>query len=1131
MEDAQLRSATLGYALALCRAIAACRQLEQALGLLAQGANALLDIPELGDSSVDAADAVDEELASCRHSLAVAAAAAAAAAGSELHSAGQLLQHVFYSSPAFQEVSEVLLTVVAPDWVSRFSPAQRQRLFDPWFYQAPAAALLTAVVSHLSTVQPSSLPARSGHARVTAVSAEEAACLLAARFSAPGSSGVADLLQHVASKAAAAAASPAGMAVATAAERAAAEPAGPTAAQKEEEELAAALASVPERAAPVELPALSAEAFVPAVTNSLLLQLAALTAAGGTAAQQRAAQPAAMPPAAAAATAFVADVLSRFSRRGHAAAAAAALVSVQRQGAGGSALASSVLAAVPDAAGLEKLLEGAVKVAATQAAGLAGSASSSQPMPLPLDACPQDDPAACACAAMLAALLQPAVWRSRADARLLLTDKLLVQQQRRLLPLPALRGLLLFLSQQGGDSDESASASSGSGSGDAVLADAAASVAQLWGDASAVQRLSAPHQAYLTAALCGCLALLSRQQLDAHLRLLPLLLAGITTRLDSPLASVRRQGMRVGQSLSRLLDPSKPPMFAEEHGQLQKLLPEEHWEGGQAQQAQQAEQQRRQGAAAAAPPGKARGTSGGGSAAQRRREQREQRRQEREQRRARRRSKEGMEGEEGPLTETDSDDAAGGWGSDASSISSSGSEGSASSGGMEAFDLEESDEEDPARSKLQLRDLPKLLLSGAEQDWRGQLRALRHAEYLIRAAPDELAQYAVSLARALIHAKVPGWMDEEMPPPAQGGPALSANTQRFRDVVSLLVGAPEPAGLALAAELYGPSMDVYQRAMIMDGMAAAAAEMAKPGASLPPLPGLHPQPAPTWQLGGPATQAVAAAAAAAAAGLTPEQQRLLTTTADGSKRLGRVTRIASRSLAARQRGGAGAAPAGHVNRFPPIALKWAAALLRHCDEPQHGIDLLGRDSFLLGKLLVTLGAFLEASAQSAEAATLAAATLELMRCGRVHNHPEPYVRRAALLTAGQVLAAVPPARLATAMLGAAAGGGGGGGLSAAAAARDATDDALVTRLEWLRKWTEGMAAGDTDDSCRMMADGVRKLQASLAAGALAALTGGQQAGPLEGGGLLPLPTGASGSGRLGPGLLAGGLGLPDIRLP
>jgi hypothetical protein len=38
-----------------------------------------------------------------------------------------------------------------------------------------------------------------------------------------------------------------------------------------------------------------------------------------------------------------------------------------------------------------------------------------------------------------------------------------------------------------------------------------------------------------------------------------------------------------------------------------------------------------------------------------------------------------------------------------------------------------------------------------------------------------LCPAAVPLARALVHTKVPGWMDEEMP---QGGPP--ANMQRFR---------------------------------------------------------------------------------------------------------------------------------------------------------------------------------------------------------------------------------------------------------------------------------------------------------------------------------------------------------------
>lgn len=385
--------------------------------------------------------------------------------------------------------------------------------------------------SHLSTVQPSSWPARGSHARVTAVSAEEAASLLAARFAAPGSSGIAGLLQHVACSAAAAAPAPAG--AATAAGRDTAELAGPEAAERQEEELAAALASIPERAASVELAALSAGQFVPAVAGSLLQQLAVLTAASSPAAQQGRAEPAAQPSAANAATAFVSDVFGRFCRRGHAAAAAEALLSAQPQGTGGSRLASSVLAAVPDAAGLEKLLEAVLK----QAAAAAGATdSSSRPATLPLDANPREDQAAGACAAVLAALLPPAVWRSRADARLLLTDKLLVQQQRRLLPLPALRGLLLFLSQQASEHGGSGgSLASGGGSSGLRLPDVGAGVAQLWGDASAVQRLSAPHQAFLTAALCTCLALLSRRELDGHPKLLSLLLSGITTRLDSPL--------------------------------------------------------------------------------------------------------------------------------------------------------------------------------------------------------------------------------------------------------------------------------------------------------------------------------------------------------------------------------------------------------------------------------------------------------------------------------------------------------------------------------------------------------------------------------------------------------------------
>lgn len=42
-------------------------------------------------------------------------------------------------------------------------------------------------------------------------------------------------------------------------------------------------------------------------------------------------------------------------------------------------------------------------------------------------------------------------------------------------------------------------------------------------------------------------------------------------------------------------------------------------------------------------------------------------------------------------------------------------------------------------------------------------------------------------------------------------------------------------------------------------------------------------------------------------------------------------------------------------RFTPVALKWASALLTGVEKQHQGIDLFGRDAFVLGRLLSTLG--------------------------------------------------------------------------------------------------------------------------------------------------------------------------------
>jgi hypothetical protein len=76
-------------------------------------------------------------------------------------------------------------------------------------------------------------------------------------------------------------------------------------------------------------------------------------------------------------------------------------------------------------------------------------------------------------------------------------------------------------------------------------------------------------------------------------------------------------------------------------------------------------------------------------------------------------------------------------------------------------------------------------------------------------------------------------------------------------------------------------------------------------------------------------------------------------------------------------------------------------LLQQCDVRKHGIDLFGRDSLLLGRLLTVLGAFVEAAAATPAVVPLAAGLLELLKSEQVSGHQEvsDIVTRAAI---GQV---------------------------------------------------------------------------------------------------------------------------------
>lgn len=294
-------------------------------------------------------------------------------------------------------------------------------------------------------------------------------------------------------------------------------------------------------------------------------------------------------------------------------------------------------------------------------------------------------------------------------------------------------------------------------------------------------------------------------------------------------------------------------------------------------------------------------------------------------------------------------------------------------------------------------------------------------EVLVRAEPDELPVVAPELARALIHCKVTQWADTPTTAPAQHSTTLdppqaqphttkglssNAEIQRQRALVAVLSLSPLTSGDTVIAELYSPNLDQHQRVMILDGLASAAVEMSDPRKA-PELALQGPQKAP--ELLPPAPSRSTLSSTPQPHALTAAQQSSAGSSSSSSSRHPDGTAGSAKHAAAPGMVEASSRVWGKVslqkqaqeaanpnssskrtfrNRFAPVALRWAAALLQQCDVKQQGIDLFGRDSLLLGRLLTVLGAFVEAAAETPAAMPLCVGLLELLKAQEVSGHKE-----------------------------------------------------------------------------------------------------------------------------------------------
>lgn len=243
----------------------------------------------------------------------------------------------------------------------------------------------------------------------------------------------------------------------------------------------------------------------------------------------------------------------------------------------------------------------------------------------------------------------------------------------------------------------------------------------------------------------------------------------------------------------------------------------------------------------------------------------------------------------------------------------------------------------------------------------------------MRASPDELTHIAGELARTLVQVRCSNITIE--------GEEDSAEEKRQRALIALLVTRPFESLETLNSILYSPNVDVSQRIMILDVMAEAARELANSRTLKPKHEALRgplisnisdPQP---WYLPRNETTPWKKVAETGSFHLNWANrfERELQPK-PGQTKKGKTRRWSLRSGDRDQNG-----TDWSQNRFPLYAAAFMLPAMKEFDKRRHGVDLLGRDFVVLGKLVHMLGVCMQCASMHPEASALAVSLLDMLQ--------------------------------------------------------------------------------------------------------------------------------------------------------
>ncbi|XP_059657297.1 uncharacterized protein LOC132303870 [Cornus florida] len=571
------------------------------------------------------------------------------------------------------------------------------------------------------------------------------------------------------------------------------------------------------------------------------------------------------------------------------------------------------------------------------------------------------------------------------------------------------------------------------------LVDAVQRLVAAWSKLEFVQSASMEQQAYITAAVGLSLEKMSKEDLDATKDVMHSILRGVSCRLESPAHLVRRMASSIALVFSKVIDP-KIPLFLDDSCTGETI----DWEFGLATtekgtlgttNSSEENNNKVKACTSMLPENESTHNEMANNVKGKKK---------------RLSAFKLVDPDEiiDPATlnheavsgEDNEDD-------DASEISETSSDAS-----LQPYDLTD-DDTDLKKKFSQLVDVVGALRKSDDAD--GVERALDVAENLVRASPDELKYLTGDLVRTLVQVRCSDSTIE--------GEEESAEEKRQRALVALIVTSPFESLDSLNKLLYSPNVDVSQRIMILDVMTDAAQELAyartvkekrQPRALISTTSETQPWFMPS-SVGPPG------------AGLWKEIPRtgtLLNWSNSYERELpskrGQIKRGKTRRWSLQSANIQEKQVEWSQNKFPQYAAAFMLPAMQGFDKKRHGVDLLGRDFIVLGKLIYMLGVCMKCAAMHPEASALALPLMDMLSSREICHHVEAYVRKSALFAASCILVALHPSYIASTLV--------------------EGNPEISKGLEWVRTWALHVAESDTDRECYTMAMTCLQLHAEMA---------------------------------------------------